>query len=105
MSILSGLYRIVEQNDNTVLIKLASEEHPVFKAHFPSYPILPGFALIDIVAESLNDVIVSIKMAKFIVHVKPNDRLSLHVKRSAKGRTVQIFKNKQKVSEIRYETM
>lgn len=105
MSILAGLYHVVEENDRNILIELASEDHPIFKAHFPSYPILPGFALIDIAAECFNEVIMSIKMAKFIVHVHPNDRLSLELQRSARGSTVTIFKNKQKVSEVRYETM
>ncbi len=73
-------------------------------AHFPQYPILPGFTLIDILADVLNDEVVSIKYAKFIAHISPNDILECKIKKSDKKRVIKVFKNNEKVSEISYET-
>ena len=102
MSIINGLYSIEEQSEHALVIQLSTQEHPIFQAHFPSFPILPGFALIDIVAECLNDVIIRLKSAKFMAHIQPEDRLFLTVKNANKERTIQVFNNKVKVSEIRY---
>jgi len=72
-------------------------------AHFPQYPLLPGFTLIDILADVLNDEIVYIKYAKFIGHIFPKDILECHIKKSDTKRMIKVFKNNKKVSEISYE--
>ena len=72
-------------------------------AHFPQYPLLPGFTLIDILADVLNDEVIHIKYAKFIGHIFPDDILECHIKKSDKKRVIKVFKNNEKVSEISYE--
>ncbi len=99
-----GLYNILKENTNEVSIKLTSDDHPVFQAHFPNNPILPGFALIDIISQILNDRIIRIHKSKFISHILPNDILVCTVNTDNKKRNIKIFKNKEKVSEISYET-
>lgn len=73
-------------------------------AHFPQYPLLPGFTLIDILADVLNDEVIKIKYAKFIAHIFPHDILECKIKNSDKTRVIKVFKNNEKVSEISYET-
>ena len=87
-----------------VVLKLSNEKHPIFIAHFPQYPILPGFILIDILAEVLNDEVVKIKYAKFIAHIFPEDILECKINKSDKKKVIKVFKNNKKVSEISYET-
>ena len=101
---INGLYTLLKQDIDEVTIKLSTEDHPIFKAHFPNNPILPGFALVDIIAKSLNESIISIQYSKFIAHIKPNDILLCTIKTQEKKRTIKVFKNKQKVSEITYES-
>ena len=104
MSILNGLYTITQQNTQELTIQLANENHPIFKAHFPEHPILPGFALIDIMAECLNDTIVGINQSKFIANALPNDILLCNIENNQKQKKIKIFRDKEKISEIRYES-
>ncbi|MCI0501770.1 MAG: 3-hydroxyacyl-ACP dehydratase, partial [Epsilonproteobacteria bacterium] len=87
-----------------IIVRLSSESHPVFQAHFPKYPILPGFALIDILAKVLNDDVVNIIHSKFIANILPNDVLVCNIKSDHKIRNIKIFKEDKKVSEITYES-
>jgi len=102
--LLSGLYTILMQNDEEILIELASKSHPIFKAHFPTHPLLPGFTIIDIVAEILNHKIIYIKQSKFIGQLLPNDKLLCRFKHNENQTTVTIFKNEKEMSKIIYES-
>lgn len=102
--LVSDLYTVVKRDLEQVTLKLTTENHPIFQAHFPSQPILPGFALIDIIAEVLNDRVVYIKHSKFIAHLLPNDIILCKIKTDENRRNIKIFKNTQKVSEIAYES-
>lgn len=99
-----GLYTVLKQDLEQVTLQLSSESHPIFQAHFPNYPILPGFALIDIIADILNDNVVNIVQCKFIAHIQPNDVLICNIKNDQKKRNIKVFKNEEKVSEITYES-
>lgn len=101
---ISDLYTILKQDSEQVILQLTAENHPIFQAHFPNNPILPGFALIDIIAEIFNDNIVNIKQSKFIAHLLPNDVLICKIKTDKKKRNIKIFKKQEKVSEITYES-
>jgi 3-hydroxymyristoyl/3-hydroxydecanoyl-(acyl carrier protein) dehydratase len=63
-------------------ITLTDENHPIFKAHFPNNPILPGFIYVNMCEYLLNHHIVYIKKAKFINFSKPNDILLLKYEKS-----------------------
>lgn len=99
-----GLYTVLEQRPDELHLRLSSENHPLFQAHFPGNPIVPGFALIDIVANVLEDTPVSIKLSKFIAHLLPNDTIVCKVKRDGKKKHISIFRDTKKVSEIIYES-
>ena len=73
--LIKDLYFLEFKDDTKVIIKLADENHPVFKAHFPTNPIMPGFVNFDIVAEVFDLKITTIKKAKFLKTVKPNQTL------------------------------
>jgi len=68
-------YTIDYLDDIKATITLCDETHPVFKAHFPTKPILPGFMNFDIVEELFKIKIKTIKKAKFLKTVEPNQTL------------------------------
>ena len=70
-----GLYEVISKSENEVLIKLTDKKHPIFKAHFPRHPILPGFVHFEIVADVFNLEVQSIKKAKFMSLVTPKQVL------------------------------
>ncbi len=100
----NNLYTVLEKNNQKIIIQLSDEEHPIFQAHFPQHPILPGFALIDIMATILKDEIVYIKQSKFLAPLLPNDIFSCHIISKEHQRNIKIFKNNQKVSHLIYES-
>jgi 3-hydroxyacyl-[acyl-carrier-protein] dehydratase len=70
------LYTIDLVTENRAIITLSDETHPVFKAHFPTKPILPGFMNFDIVEELFDMKITTIKKAKFLKTITPNQTLT-----------------------------
>lgn len=74
--LIDNLYSVEFKDDTKAIIKLSSSDHPVFKAHFPTKPILPGFINFDIVSELFNLDITKIKKAKFIKIIEPNQTLT-----------------------------
>jgi 3-hydroxyacyl-[acyl-carrier-protein] dehydratase len=101
--LLNGLFEIINKNNNNLSfkIKLSDESHPIFKAHFPNNPILPGFIQIDISKHLFNLNIIKIKKAKFLSLVKPNDIIDIDSNIDKKK--ILISKNSKKVSEFIYE--
>ena len=99
-----GLYSVLKQDTEEVTVRLASENHFIFQAHFPDNPILPGFTLIDILAEILDDSVIHIIKSKFIAQLLPNDILTCKINTNHKKRNIKIFKYDKKVSEIIYES-
>lgn len=99
-----ALYTSSVQDNGDVIIHLSDKSHPLFEAHFPQYPILPGFALIDILAELLLDDVVTIHKSKFIKNIFPNDVLECEIVSNEKKRKINVFRDKEKVSEVIYET-
>lgn len=99
-----ALYTSSVQDNGDITIHLSDKSHPLFEAHFPQYPILPGFALIDILAELLLDDVVTIHKSKFIKNIFPNDILECEIVSNEKKRKINVFRDKEKVSEVIYET-
>ena len=99
-----GLYRVLEQDSNKIIVEFTSEDHSVFIAHFPQKPILPGFLLIDVISEILQDTVVKIVRTKFISPILPNDVIKYSIETEMKRRKITVFKNDKKVSEIIYES-
>jgi 3-hydroxyacyl-[acyl-carrier-protein] dehydratase len=69
---IENLYTVVYKDDSKVTIQLSDENHPVFKAHFPTNPLLPGFMNFEIISKLFDIKITSIKKAKFLRTVAPN---------------------------------
>lgn len=69
--IYNNLYKLILKDTNSATIVLSDKGHPVFRAHFPSNPILPGFIHFDIVSDIFSMNIQSIKKAKFTKIVRP----------------------------------
>ncbi|MCD6173242.1 MAG: hypothetical protein J7J96_05530 [Sulfurimonas sp.] len=88
------LYKIKDYNDIYAKVELSGEEHPIFKAHFPSNPILPGFMHLEIISEVFNIEITQIKKAKFIEIVRPNQLL----KYKKENNKFSVFVGEKKVA-------
>lgn len=99
MDLTQNLYFLTSSSSNIYKITLANEEHPVFKAHFPSNPILPGFLQIDIAQKLLNTTFKKIKKAKFLNILRPNDKVQYEIKE----KKILIHSNEKKISEFIYE--
>jgi len=94
----------LEHDSDKVIVEFTSKDHPVFMAHFPQNPILPGFLLIDVISEILQDSVIKIVLSKFISPIVPNDIIGYNIERKMKRKIITVFKNDKKVSEIIYET-
>jgi len=97
------LYTLTCKDDKTFNVTLTDENHPIFKAHFPNNPILPGFILLDISAQILGVTIVSIKKAKFLRNILPQSLLHFHVEEKDKTLKIIVKQNEQKVADLHYE--
>ena len=73
--LLDNLYTITRKDENLAIVTLSDENHPVFQAHFPDQPILPGFVHFDIIADVFNIEITTIKRAKYLKLALPNQSL------------------------------
>jgi 3-hydroxyacyl-[acyl-carrier-protein] dehydratase len=71
----SKLYTIDFQDETKAIITLCDLSHPIFLAHFPNNPVLPGFLHFDIVSALFDLNITEIKKAKFLKTAHPNDTL------------------------------
>ena len=72
---LDGLYSVISVDETEATVLLSDENHPVFKAHFPSKPILPGFVHLEIISDVFNVEITGVKKAKYTNLVLPSQTL------------------------------
>ena len=101
--ILNDFYTIIAHDETRFCIKLSDASHPIFQAHFPTYPIVPGFILLDISAEVLGIEIFKIKKTKFLQNIAPQSVLYFDVTRKENVFKIIITQNEQKVAELHYE--
>ena len=80
---LEGLYKVLNADENRAEVLLSDANHPVFKAHFPQKPILPGFVHLEIIADVFNLQIQGVKKAKYTELVLPSQTL-LYIKNANK---------------------
>ena len=86
-----GLYTIISQSDDSVELQLSDASHRVFKAHFKNNPLLPGFLLLDLIAEILNKEIETIVYTKFMKPVLPEMRITFIMSETKRGQRIQIL--------------
>ena len=91
-----SLYDVVFKDENVAEVRLCDENHPIFKAHFPSKPILPGFIHFEIVAKLFSLEITAIKKAKFLNMVTPNELL----KYEKKSNSFKVFSDDKEVANF-----
>ncbi len=66
------LYTVVSKEENSATVRLLPES-PIYKAHFPEYPITPGVTLLQIALELMGKKLVGAKEIKFVAPVLPGD--------------------------------
>ena len=66
------LYTVVSKEENSATVRLLTES-PIYKAHFPEYPITPGVTLLQISLELMGKKLVGAKEIKFVAPVLPGD--------------------------------
>ncbi len=101
MSFLDYLFEVIQKEEFSYKIKLTSKEHPVFKAHFPNNPILPGFLQIDIIENLFSKKLKKIKKTKFMGLILPEDEIE--IKHHTSKYQVTIYKENKKITELVYE--
>ena len=80
---LDGLYSVTDSSVSEATVVLTDENHPVFQAHFPSQPILPGFVHLEIISDVFKLEISGVKKAKYMNIVLPSQILH-YIKNSNK---------------------
>jgi len=93
---LQGFYEVLSADTNEIKICLASKEHPIFKAHFPENPILPGFIHLEIIEKEFNFQISQIKKAKLNEIITPH-AIMRYVREKNK---FQVFINNKQVASF-----
>jgi len=91
-----GLYKIISKEENKVIVQLSNKEHPIFKAHFPQKPILPGFVHFEIITDAFDIEITTIKKTKFTKMVNP-DEILIYERNENK---FKVFSNNEEVVNI-----
>lgn len=70
------LYTVVSKEENSATVRLIPES-PIYKAHFPEYPITPGVTLLQISLELMGKKLVGAKDIKFVAPVLPGDGIEV----------------------------
>ena len=74
--LLDGLYTVESLSEAEATVLLSDENHPIFKAHFPNKPILPGFVHLEIITDIFKMEILGVKKAKYNKLVLPSQKLT-----------------------------
>jgi len=101
--ILNNFYTLTCKDETRFCVRLSDASHPIFQAHFPTNPIVPGFVLVDMSAEILGIEIVKIKKTKFLKNIAPLSVLWFDTQTNEKTLKIRVSQNEQKVAELTYE--
>ena len=83
-----NLFRLLHKDDSRCEIRLSSKEHPVFEAHFPNNPLLPGFLQIDILASIYHKEVIEVANTKFMHPIYPNTHLIYRLKEAKNAQMI-----------------
>ena len=96
-----NLYTLVSRSENGALVRLLPES-PIYKAHFPGYPITPGVTLLQMALELMGErKLQSAKEIKFVAPVLPGDGIQVRFEwafKDADNVTVNILMEDGSVS-------
>ncbi|WP_263833563.1 3-hydroxyacyl-ACP dehydratase [Sulfurospirillum oryzae] len=101
--ILTDFYTLTCKDETRFCVQLCDANHSIFKAHFPTNPIVAGFILLDMSAEILGVEIVKITKAKFLKNIPPLSVLWFNIQTKEKTLKIRVNQNEQKVAEFTYE--
>jgi len=106
---LKDLYNTLDSRVSDTLIEyevqFTNEKHPIFQAHFPNNPLLPGFLHIDIAALLLNKRVYKIIKAKFVQPIFPLDTILFHIEKKENNHyKIITTKENKKCSECTFVT-
>ena len=98
-----------ESESKIVAFRDIREDDPVFKGHFPDYPIYPGVLIIEGLAQAAGVLLmkeaqgtplfIGIEKARFKKEVKPGDRLVYEVELVRERMGIMTVEGKAKVEE------
>lgn len=97
------LYSIVSRDISSVVMVLASENHPIFQAHFEGNPLLPAFLHVDIAAEIFGFEVCGIVKSKYMIPLVPSDEVVVSVQPNSLGIKVTFIKDTKLASEMVFE--
>ncbi len=100
---LTNLYIITQKKENFFTCKLHDEKHPIFQAHFPNNPLLPGFTLIDMCEKEFNHKIKKIKKISFLQKILPSQSLEFHLTQKGKLLHVEVKSAYKLKATLSYE--
>lgn len=64
------LYNVVSREEGAATVRLLPES-PIYKAHFPGYPVTPGVTLVQMGLELMGRKLTAARDIKFVVPVLP----------------------------------
>jgi 3-hydroxymyristoyl/3-hydroxydecanoyl-(acyl carrier protein) dehydratase len=99
------LYDILsaEEGDFNIIIL---EDSPIFKGHFPEYPVVPGVCLMQIIkelAEKLLEKQITLKGVrgvKFLSVVKPGQCLNIEIETNCEKKEIRAIVNDDKGKSV-----
>jgi 3-hydroxyacyl-[acyl-carrier-protein] dehydratase len=65
------LYELLERTEDSARVRLLPES-PIYKAHFPGYPVTPGVTIVQMALECMGCKLSGAKDIKFVVPVLPS---------------------------------
>lgn len=98
-----NFYTLLNKEKDFFEVKLACDNHEIFKAHFPGNPIVPGFVLFEICSCVRKDEIKKITKAKFFEVISPESILYFYFEEEGKKVNIKVQKDHLKVAELVYE--
>ena len=97
-----NFYALKKLDESTWEVTFVDGSHPVFKAHFENYPLVPAFLQIDIIGEILGRELTKIDRCKFKLPILPNDIVVYKIIKQVENQyKIKIFKKDEEVSELR----
>ena len=99
---LREIFTVLDESEKYYKISLDDENHPIFKAHFPENPILPGFVLLDIAFGLFGQKDKEIKRAKFLHQIPPKSILELKLEDTQNSAKIVVLLQQKRVTEIVY---
>ena len=84
------LYTVLDRSDGAAKVRLLPES-PVYRAHFPEFPITPGVCLVQMALELMGCKLLGAKDIKFVMPVLPGAEIRYEWTQQEGRADVSIF--------------